>query len=129
MAKALLVTIPKSTSKDTLLREIRDINDNGLIDNHRLGRKPKQAVEQVLFVYNGAIRYVADVIGYELKAFVCETTGIKWDEAWYIEFENVRDVPCRITYKGFQGFRYVEELTDKNLPVWWTASILSGQKG
>ena len=108
--RTLLVTIPKSTEFDVIRSEIRDI-ENGLVGNHKLGRKPSKEAESIKFVYDGKIRFKGDLIKYEEKEFKCETTEKKWDKSWYAVFENVVEIAEEEAeeYKGFQGFRYIEE--------------------
>ena len=108
----LLVTIPKSTDYNSLIEELEDINNNpDLVGNHKLGKnKPKQQPDFIGFVYNGEIRFLAELEGYEQKEFTCQTLGTEWQYAWYAVFHNVIEYAedDRVKMKGFQGFKYHE---------------------
>lgn len=105
----ILVTIPKTTKEKTIFLEMEVINELNGCGLHKVGKQPKQLHKTIEFVYNGEVRFKADIIEYTNESFICTTTHKEWDKSWYIKFNDLKEIPLedRTKQKGFQGFRYI----------------------
>jgi len=117
----LLITIPKTVSWQTWLEEARHAEESGgwlyyhvcrgAFDLRRVADPCK-----VFVVHDGAVR------GYHLmramdllqqcRAFVCETTGRRWPEGWYLlRRGHFHPLERPVPYRGFRGVRYCQDFS------------------
>lgn len=75
-----------------------------------LSGKPKYEVLYFYLLFRGAIRYRANIIGYDGSAAVkCYDGSIHKGKVWVNVGPPVIKLKTPIERKGFQGFRYTEE--------------------
>jgi len=74
--------------------------------------KPKYDVLYFYLLFNGAIRYRANIIGYEQidEAVNCADGSSRTAKIWVQVSSPIIKANPPITMKGFQGFRYTEML-------------------
>ncbi|TAK51471.1 MAG: hypothetical protein EPO24_15905 [Bacteroidetes bacterium] len=79
--------------------------------NHALPNKPKLDVAYCYALWDGEIRYRANIAAFEeAQAKTFRDGRTIYGGAWMLLSAPVIKAPERIEMKGFQGFRYCEEL-------------------
>ena len=78
---------------------------------YNLSGKPQYKVLYFYINFDNAIRYRANIVGYQKGGSIeCYTGGIKSGKIWVEVTAPVIKAIHPIAMKGFQGFRYVQEV-------------------
>jgi len=89
--------------------KMNEVEGNYWIFN--LPGKPKYDVLYFYLLFDKAIRYRANIIGYEKeKTIKCYTREFKHGRIWVQVSAPVIKLSSPVPMKGFQGFRYTEEV-------------------
>lgn len=111
----ILITLPSSTDFIVYQKELKEVEDGSSVLNFKVPFFPNKSKvgNRCYLVYKGNIIGWMKIVGFEEKAFTCETTGRKWNGK-FIQRSGKFHFISPIPYKGFQGFRYVDnELMNK----------------
>jgi len=93
------------------IRQFEGLNDGESIWNAAIGSLPKYDVLNCYIVIDGKIRYRARIAGFECggeRTFIDGRTCSARN--WMLLCAPVEKAPRDIPMRGFQGFRYTEEL-------------------
>jgi len=116
----MLVTTPKSEI-DNSRREGEAVEADGGYWFRTFRFKPKvEPSDRIYFVENGQIRgygiifKVEQMTGGLKNGFQCETTGRMWGNEgdWIIAYKDWHWLKNQVSFKGFQGIRYIDRLPD-----------------
>lgn len=106
IGKDIIITIPKTVSWEEYEKELKDVEEKGMVINFKVAHFPKSKVgNKCYIVYDGNIVGWMTITGFEEKEFECETTGKIW-KGKFIQrggkFNRINPIP----QKGFQGYKY-----------------------
>jgi hypothetical protein len=108
-----VVTIPKSTKWEDYEKELKAVEDEGLVLNYRVRYMPKgiDIDDRVYIVHDGMVRGFHPLLGIKNwpNGFVCETTGTEWPPGIYLQrtgrFYRIDPIPMQ----GFRGLRRFDQ--------------------
>lgn len=117
----IMVTTPKKEKFNAELEAANVVKDKAGVYFRYLGRyRPNFEIgDKVFYVENGFIRGYCLIINIEKKVNQkCGTTGRMWPNGWYVyqdatTWKWVKPIP----YKGFQGWRYLNDLYNSRIEV------------
>jgi hypothetical protein len=109
--KNILVTTPKSESKNAILEANDCLNSGGGYYFRSMAKKPKDLFpgSKVFYVDNEYIRGFAVVEKIEKNEMICSTTGRSFGTNWNVlmRADSWKWIKP-ILHKGFQGYRYFD---------------------
>lgn len=87
------------------------MDQDDCIYRFRVGNKPRFEVLYVYLLIGGKIRYRANLVSYDPPGYFISNAGNSlWGNCWIVICGPLVRAPEIIRRKGFQGFRYTEEL-------------------
>lgn len=107
----IIITIPKKIKWVEYQKELDIVHDGSNTMKFKVPFFPKSTNigDRCYVVHNGCIRGWMEITNFMEDSFTCTTTGRKW-HGKFIErsgqFHKIRP----IAYKGFQGWRYYENI-------------------
>lgn len=109
--KALLITIPSNIEWSEYQKEIDAVKDGKMEMNFKCSHFPQEVTvgDRCYVCYRGNILGWMRISSFREKSFNCATTGTPWSGKFIGrsgKFHKINPVP----YKGFQGFRYIDDL-------------------
>ena len=106
--KDIVITIPSYIKWNDYEKELDKVKDGKEVLNFKVNHLPKKTNigNKCYMVYNGEIIGWMKIVGLTENEFVCTTTGKKW-KGKFIQRSGEFHRIDPITYKGFQGFRYI----------------------
>lgn len=109
MPQSWLKKLPKGIAEwEQTFLKMNEIEDYYWVFN--LSGKPKYDILYFYLLFDGAIRFRANIIGYDnLGSIKCYTGEVKSGKIWVQVAAPVIKLKDPIEMKGFQGFRYCYE--------------------
>jgi len=107
----ILTTLPSRIDWADYEKELQDVEKKGLVMNFRVPSLPARCSkgDRCYLVHRGEIVGWMMICGFQLGAFKCQTTGREWPEGNYVQRSGpFHRLKKKIPYKGFQGFRYLD---------------------
>lgn len=109
-SKDIIITLPAKISWYEYQKELVKAED-GEIMNFKVNHLPKQTQKgcKCYLLHQGQIKGYMIICGLKSKEFTCSTTGKKWKGNFIQrtgEFYLIKTIPM----KGFQGYRYYENI-------------------
>lgn len=107
----IIITLPSNIEWSEYEKELERVKDGSEILNFKVNNFPTKTKvgEKCYLLYRGNIIGWMYIFGFSKKEFTCSTTGKKY-EGKFIErsghFYKIDPIPM----KGFQGFRYFENI-------------------
>lgn len=110
IAKDIVITIPKSITWADYQKELAEVEKGGVI-NFKVSNFPNtKAGCKCYLCYDGYIRGYMLISGLSEKEFDCTTTGKRWKGKFIERSGKFSPLDTLIPMKGFQGFRYWDNL-------------------
>ena len=116
----ILVTTPK-TEIDNSRKEGQQVEQEGGYWFRTFKFKPKvEPGDKIFFTENGQIRGYGIIFEIYQSAGqeTCDVTGRVWGSeygSWVVCYNDWHWLPTLIPFKGFQGIRYIDRLTDPEI--------------
>lgn len=112
----ILVTTPKS-KKSIAEEEGKKVNVEGGYWFRVFHFQPQVSIEdRIYFVDDGMIRGYGIIFDCSMieDSIECTTTGIKHGKVgdWVLKYNDWHWLPLQISWKGFQGIRYIERIPE-----------------
>jgi len=118
----IIVTTPKSEIQISADEAKECLENGGGYYSRKLGKnRPKglKSGSKIYYVEDGYIRGFGLVASVVMKEHKCEYTNRNWGEGWYAiipacSWKWIKPIPMR----GFQGFRYADDLEIEVVGDW-----------
>ena len=119
MPEALIITVSQAQLKERGLRNwVRNFyeamnapDDNPHVYCFRVGSRPRHEVQSVYICIMGRIAYKCNFVEYRGSGTIRFDDGRElYGHTWIICSAPMIKAPYKIPRKGFQGFRYTDEL-------------------